>query len=85
MHRNPDKIAYRHCDRTRTYADLMERIDRVSSALGEGLGLKPGMHGAIIAKNSIEYLEIVIGASQAGIALATVNPRLSAAEMVSDL
>ncbi len=82
MHRNPAKIACRHGDRTRSYAELMSRIDRVSSALCAGLGLKPGQHGAIIAKNSIEYLEIVIGASQAGIALATVNPRLSAAEMV---
>jgi acyl-CoA synthetase (AMP-forming)/AMP-acid ligase II len=83
MHRDPDKIAYRHRDRTRSYAELMLRIDRVSSALSSGLGLQPGMHGAIIAKNSIEYMEIVIGASQAGIALATINPRLSLSEMVS--
>jgi long-chain acyl-CoA synthetase len=83
MYRNPEKIACRHRERTRSYAELMSRIDRVSSALGSGLGLRPGQHGAIIAKNSIEYLEIVIGASQAGVALATVNPRLSVAEMVS--
>ena len=83
MHRSPDKIAYRHRDRTRSYAELLSRIDKVSTALGSGLGLKPGTHGAIIGKNSIEYMEIVIGASQAGIALATVNPRLSVSEMVS--
>lgn len=83
MHRNPGKIAFRHGERTRSYADLVSRIDRISSGLVNGLGLKPGQHGAIIGKNSIEYMEIVIGASQAGIALATVNPRLSLAEMVS--
>jgi long-chain acyl-CoA synthetase len=83
MHRNPDKIAYRHRDRTRSYAELLERIDKVSTALSSGLGLQPGTHGAIIAKNSIEYMEILIGASQAGVALATVNPRLSVSEMVS--
>ena len=83
MHRAPDKIAYRHRDRTRTYRELLERIDRVTAGLTAGLGLKPGEHGAIVGKNSIEYMEIVLGASQAGVALATVNPRLSLPEIVA--
>lgn len=83
MHRAPDKIAYRHRDRTRTYRELLERIDRVTSGLTAGLGLRPGEHGAIVGKNSIEYMEIVLGASQAGVALATVNPRLSLPEIVA--
>jgi len=81
MCRHPGKIAYRHGQKTRTYARLLERIDRVSTLLQAGLGLSPGTHGAIVARNSIEYMEIVIGASQAGVALATVNPKLSMAEV----
>jgi len=83
MHRAPDKIAYRHRALTRTYCDLLARVDRVTAALTGGLGLLPGQHGAIVARNSIEYIEIVLGASQAGVALATVNPRLSIPEIVA--
>lgn len=83
MFRAPDKIAYRHGEQTRTYRALLDRVDRVTSALSAGLGLKPGAHGAIVGKNSIEYMEIVLGASQAGVALATVNPRLSLPEILA--
>lgn len=79
MHRDPDKIAYRHGSETRTYRQLVERVDRVTSVL-LGLGLS-GSHGAIVAKNSIAYMEVVLGASQAGVPLATVNPRLAPAEI----
>ena len=82
MYRSPDRIAYRHGDRTRTYRELLTRVNRVSSLL-TGLGLQPGEHGAIVGKNSIEYMEIVLGASQAGVALATINPRLSVPEIVA--
>lgn len=83
MHRSPDKIAYRHREQTRTYRDLLNRVDQVTAALTGGLRLVPGQHGAIIGRNSIEYMEIVLGASQAGVALATVNPRLSLPEIVA--
>jgi acyl-CoA synthetase (AMP-forming)/AMP-acid ligase II len=83
MHRAPDKIAYRHREQTRTYRDLLNRVDQVTAALTGDLRLVPGQHGAIVGKNSIEYMEIVLGASQAGVALATVNPRLSVPEIVA--
>ena len=83
MHRSPDKLAYRHGDRTRNYRDLVDRIDRVSTAIIGDCGLVPGDHGAIVAGNSIEYMEVIIGASQAGVALATVNPKLAPAELVA--
>ena len=86
-HRNPAKIAVR-CGRIeRSYEDLVTRIDKISTWLLDGLRMEPGAHGAILADNSIEYLEIVAGAAQAGIPLATVNPRLSpkeAAEICED-
>jgi len=79
--RDPGKIAYRHGDATRTYGRLIERVDRVTAAVRGDLGLGSGDHGAIVAKNSIEFMELVLGASQAGVALATVNPKLAPAEI----
>ena len=81
--RAPQKLAARHGDNQRTYAALLDRIDRVTNAITGDLGLGPGDHGAILSANSIEYLEIIVGASQAGVALATVNPRLAPGEVVA--
>lgn len=80
--RAPEKIALSCGDEHRTYRSLMGRIDAISHLLTGGLGLATGQHGAILAANCIEYLEITIGAAQAGIPLATVNPRLSQREIV---
>ena len=83
MQRNPAKVALKHNDQQRTYGELMERIDRVCAGIIDDIGLKHGDHAAIVAANSIEYLEIILGASQAGIGTATVNPRLSPPEIVA--
>lgn len=83
MHRAPEKIAYRQGERTRTYRQLVERFDRVSTALRAGLGLRSGEHAAIVARNSIEFMEIVLGAAQAGVPLATINPKLAPVEQVA--
>ena len=81
MGRDPGKIAVRLGGQERTYRDLVSRIDRVTAWMLDGLKLEPGTHGAILAGNCIEYLEIVAGAAQAGIPLATINPGLSPREV----
>jgi long-chain acyl-CoA synthetase len=81
--RDPGRTAYRHRDQDRSYAELIDRIDRISAAMIGDLGLGAGDHGAIVAKNSIEFMELVFGASQAGVALATVNPKLAPTEIVA--
>jgi len=81
--RSPDKVACRHAGRERRYGQLVERIEAVAAAIMGDLGLAPGDHGAIVARNSIEYLELVIGAAAAGVALATVNPKLAPAEIAA--
>ncbi len=83
MYRAPDKIAYAQQGRTRSYAALVERMDRITAALLGGLGLAAGDHVAIVSRNSIEYMEVVFGASQAGIPVATINPRLAVPELVA--
>jgi acyl-CoA synthetase (AMP-forming)/AMP-acid ligase II len=81
--RNPAKVVYKCGSTERSYRQFVERMDRISAGLNAGLGLLPGTHGAIVANNCIEFMEILVGASQAGVALATVNPRLTASEIVA--
>ena len=83
MGRDPGKIAVRHGQHERSYRDLVARIDAVTAWMAGGIGLEPGTHGAILAGNCIEYLEIVAGAAQAGVPLATINPALSPPEVAA--
>ncbi|MBO9512998.1 MAG: AMP-binding protein [Variovorax sp.] len=65
---------------SRTYAQLVEHIDRVANGV-KALGLQAGQNAAIVAPNCIEYIEIVAGVSEIGAATATPNPRLTPREL----
>lgn len=73
--RTPDKLAIEHGEARRTYAQLVERIDRVSAAAHHGLGLRPGDHAAVMSTNCIEFIEIVLGLASVGVAPAMINAR----------
>ncbi len=79
--RTPDKIAIREGARRLSYAALGRRIRRVTGGVIDGLGLSMGDHAAILAPNCLSYVEIVCGAASAGVAVATLNPRLIAEEV----
>ena len=83
MDRHPTKVAITDTNSQRTYSELIGRIDRISSGFVSHLDLSTQAHAAIVAGNSIEYVEVIAGASQAGIPLATINPQLSAAEVTA--
>ena len=68
-----------------TYAELEQRLYRVGSMALHNKGLKPGDVVALLSPNRAEYLEIVAGLSEAGLIVATLNPRLSAAELADIL
>ena len=78
--RGPNKVALICGDRQLTYAQLVDRIDRVAS-LAIGLGLAKGDRAAIVATNCLEYIEIVDGLAEAGVAVATPNPKQTVAEL----
>jgi acyl-CoA synthetase (AMP-forming)/AMP-acid ligase II len=78
--RAPAKVAVICGERRLTFAQLVDRIDRVAS-LAIGLGLQKGDRAAVVASNCLEYIEIVDGLSEAGIAVATPNPKQTAAEL----
>jgi long-chain acyl-CoA synthetase len=85
MERNPNKVAVRHDKVERTYAELVRRVERVTNATINDLKLKKGDNAAIISRNCIEYIELVCGVPEAGVAIATINPRLTPAELVAIL
>ena len=78
--RAPGKTALICGERSLSYAQLVDRIDRVAT-LAAGLGLQRGDRAAIVAANCLEYIEIVDGLAEAGVAVATLNPRHTAAEL----
>ena len=78
--REPDKVALICGGRQLTYAQLVQRIDKVAS-LALGLGLRKGDRAAIVSLNCLEYIEIVDGLSEAGVAVATPNPKQTVAEL----
>lgn len=79
--RNPSKVAITHNDKSRSYRELSGRTDRLTAAAISELKLNKGDNVAIVAKNSIEYVEVVCGLPEAGAAVATINPRLTAKEI----
>ncbi|MBK5517920.1 class I adenylate-forming enzyme family protein [Pseudomonas sp. TH10] len=78
--RNPNKAALVCKERTRSYAQLIESFNQVANGV-KGLGLCAGENAAIIAYNCLEYIEIVVGVSDMGAAVATPNPKLTAQEL----
>src|SRR5215213_2893192 len=63
-----------------SYGELAERAARLANAL-RGLGLKPGDHVAVVAKNCVEYLETVYGIWHGGFAAVPANAKLHGREL----
>ena len=79
--REPDRLALRCGERELTYGQLVDRIDRVAALARHRFGLARGDRAAIVSGNCLEYIEIVDGLSEAGVAIATPNPRQTPAEL----
>jgi len=79
--RTPGKTALGVAGVQRTYRQVVEGMDRVSNGALHGLGLKPGSRAALFLPNAPEFVELVLGLSQAGIPPAIVPPNLTAPEM----
>jgi long-chain acyl-CoA synthetase len=65
----------------RTYSELAERAARLAGALRERYGVAPGERVAIVAKNCVEYLEVLYGIWHAGAAAVPANAKLHGAEL----
>ncbi len=76
---SPDRIGARDLDRSLSFAAWNERACRLANAL-LGLGLRKGDRVAVLAYNSLEWLEIYMAASKAGMIVVPINFRLVAPE-----
>lgn len=80
--RQPSKVALSdERGRNRTYEDFIRNVNRVANSVGAGLGLSAGQHTALMAANSIEFVEIAIGLGEAGTPPAMINPRSASPEV----
>jgi long-chain acyl-CoA synthetase len=71
-----------HCDGRRlTYGALVERMNRIGHVAQSAWRLSPGDRVALLAPNCMEYIEIVVGLSEVGVIVATLNSRLTRAEL----
>ena len=83
--RRPEKVALIMGDARRTYKEVIARINRIANVGAQKLGLMPGDNVALISPNSMEFLEIVAGISDLGVAVATLNPKLTLKELADRL
>ena len=83
--RDPHKVAILFGDRTLTFAELATRVEALRNAAITELGVAKGDTVAIVARNCLEFMEIVAGIPDAGAAIATINPRLTAHEIAATI
>lgn len=77
---NPEKVALIEGEKIYTFAQMVERCDRMANALLD-FGLKKGDRVAILSKNSIENAESYFSIPGAGLVLVMLNFRLAPREM----
>ncbi|MHA7815587.1 MAG: class I adenylate-forming enzyme family protein [Pseudohaliea sp.] len=79
--RFPEAVAVEDGTRQLRYAELADRLRRIGAAVVAEYGLAAGDVVVLLSPNRLEYLEIVTGLAEAGLVVATLNPRLSADEL----
>ncbi len=78
---SPRRRAIATAARTLSYGDMALRIRKVAGGCVSLLARTLGERAVLLAPNCVEYPEIVCGASDAGMIVATVNPRVTAREL----
>jgi len=75
---NPDDLATFDSGRTRTrtWAELDERTDRLANALIERFGVRPGDRVALLVHNRLEVIEVLVAAHKAAAVYVGLNFRM---------
>ena len=81
--RVPENIALINGDARVKYRTLARRMAQVANVAQGQFNLKHGDRVALVAPNSIPYLELVAGLSDAGAIVATLSPRLTPPELAA--
>jgi acyl-CoA synthetase (AMP-forming)/AMP-acid ligase II len=80
----PDKPAFVMGERTVTFAEHHDRARRLVAGLA-ARGIGPGTRLAILARNSLEYLDVYAAVETGGLVAAPLNFRLGAGELAGVL
>jgi len=80
--RSPGKPALLCDGRAYSYGELSSRVRRVCGAARRS-GLRRGDRAAVFAPNCLEYPELVVGLSDAGVVVATLNARSTPHEIAA--
>jgi fatty-acyl-CoA synthase len=81
---NPDKVALvdtLNGSRRITYAQWSNSINQTANWLSQGLAVQKGERVAVLALNSVEYLDIWLACGRIGAILQNLNWRLTAEEL----
>ena len=76
----PDKIGIKDLNKAYTFKEWDDRSCRLANALA-GMGMKKGERFAVLAYNSVEWMEIYTAAAKGGFVCVPIMFRLSAPEM----
>lgn len=76
----PDRTAMVCGGKSRTFGELQERVNRLANAM-QGLGVKQGDKIAVMALNSIEYVEIYYATAKLGCVFVPLNYRAKQEEL----
>ncbi len=77
---HPDLEVLKADGRVRTWAELMPRINRVSNMLTDR-GFERGDTIAVLAKSSLEYMEVFLGTLQAGLCIVPLSGMASSVQL----
>jgi long-chain acyl-CoA synthetase len=78
---NPNGVALDDLVRRRTWAEAIDRAERIARLLRTDLGLQPEDHVAFLMGNRVECVELLLGAILAGIWITPINWHLQAEEI----
>jgi acyl-CoA synthetase (AMP-forming)/AMP-acid ligase II len=81
--RQPDKTAVIFGARSVSYKELISNMRKVSYAAFTNMPFQGNI--AILAQNSVEYLEVLLGAADVGVPVATINPKSTVREVTAAL
>ena len=79
-HRAPSSLAIECYGLSLNYAQLLRNCNRAANLI-VGLGLQPGSRFAVMARNRIEYAELLIAAGVTGTVLVPIGPAASEVEI----
>ncbi len=77
----PDRTAMVCEDRSRTYAEMQDRVNRLANAM-QGLGIQQGDKIAVMAMNSMEFVEVYYAGAKLGVVFVPLNYRAKQEEII---